>query len=137
MRVGVHRDADLTVAQNFHHDPRLHTLNKQKGSCGMSQIVNAHLRQLRSVQNDLELASDVALIERRADGCGEYEARFNPRAPSGKLRLLLSEPLATQRCDGELRQADGAAAAVTLRFNESKPFLGPLKRPTDTKSFSF
>jgi hypothetical protein len=74
MRVDVHRDADLAVAERLHHDARMNALCQQRCT-GVPQIVDAHRRELGLAENRLELPPDVTLIERSADAAREPDRR--------------------------------------------------------------
>ncbi len=66
VRVGVERQADLRVPQDFLNDLRMDALRQQQRGAGMSEVVNANLREFRRRQQLSKCSSHISLIETRA-----------------------------------------------------------------------
>ncbi len=78
MTVSVHGQADLAVAENFHHDTRLDPLRQQQRRTSMTQIVEAFFGKTGLFECAMEVPDKVAGVNRRSDSCCEHEAMLLP-----------------------------------------------------------
>src|SRR4051812_6810211 len=118
MRVGVHRDPDLAVAERLHHHAGVVPCRDEQRGAGMAQIVEADIGQPGPLEERLEGTDDVARLERGAAPRGEDQSPVRPR-------LLCSRALGTLLCEvyGErasqrVRQWECPAATPCLRLSE-------------------
>src|SRR5207245_1839124 len=75
--VGVHRQADLAVAERFHHDARMYVLHEQQRRACVTEIMETHLREGSLLQQSMESMCDVRSVSKRADLAGEYQAELD------------------------------------------------------------
>ena len=59
MAVGIHRDADLAVAEDLHHHARVDALHKQQRGAGMAKVVEASMGTGHSETRSTLLMSSV------------------------------------------------------------------------------
>src|SRR5919109_399428 len=78
MRIGVHRDRDLRVSKDLHHDSRWYALSEKEGGARVPQIMEPTLDQAGSVKNAVELMSDNRAVEWLAIGPRKDQAQFVP-----------------------------------------------------------
>jgi hypothetical protein len=69
--VGIHGQRDLTVAEDFHHDPGRHALGKQETRRRMAKVMKPYGGQSGAGEQLLELPVVVAGFDRRAELRGE------------------------------------------------------------------
>ena len=71
MRVGVHRQADLTMAELFHYSAHTGALSKQQRGGAVSQMVPVNAREPGRAERVLKHTRYVPVIEDRLHGCAE------------------------------------------------------------------
>jgi len=78
MALGVHREADLRVPENVHHDARRHALHEQERRARVPQAVKLQRRKSGRFELHLRLAIQPAAVERLAVSCRKDEAMIAP-----------------------------------------------------------
>lgn len=70
--VGVHRQADLRMTEQFHHHARMHALGKQETRARMAQIVKPDAAQFRIADDPIEIHVQGARLKGRSDSRREH-----------------------------------------------------------------
>src|SRR4029079_4931851 len=93
--IRVERERDLRMPEDFLHDLRVNALCEQQRGARMSEVVDSHLRGVRSNQQLREGTSHVTVIERRSDCGRKHEIRISCGCPKTMItyRFLKTGPL--------------------------------------------
>ncbi len=82
VRVGVHGYRDSAVPKHLHYHRGMGALRQKQAGTDMPQIVESHRAETGFFKQAAELTADGGPVQRRADGCGKYEAGFLPPVAS-------------------------------------------------------
>ena len=77
------------MSEGFHYEPWVNALSEQQRRCGVAQIVEPNLRQLREFGETLKTMIQVARFNRGSDTAGEHKAPFLPAIASKRPFLGL------------------------------------------------
>ena len=108
MRVRAHCQRDLRVSERLHDNARVHVLREQETRAGMPQVVVPDCRQPTIVQQPLENASDVGIVERCTVSRGKDVAAINPLVTGDETLLKLSDAVLSKLLCHCVRQRDRA-----------------------------
>ena len=76
--VGIHRHADPRVTEHFHDRPGGHSCGEHERRTAMPRVMKPESVEARSLPELFPAPVDVARLDRRADGGGEYEPMLTP-----------------------------------------------------------
>lgn len=116
MRVDVHRNGDLRMPEDLHHDPRRHASGKQERGASVSSVMQADAAQSRVLRDALERPAEVPRLDRSPGPGREHVVAVMPDLPRVVALRGLTEALPAQRCHAHERYGD---ARVRRFFVES------------------
>ena len=125
VRVGVHGQADLRVAEDLHHDSGAHALGEQKAGTRMPQVVKPERREAGRRQEFFKISRDVTAVERLPVPRGEHEPGFVPLGTGRQPALTQARAMRAEQRDEFRRERDCVSAPRRLQFDE---LAGPADR---------
>ena len=114
MGIGAEREADLTVPENFLHDPRRHTLSHEQGRATVPEVVKPLPRQSSRYESRLKAMRDVASVEGSPERRREHETPFDPPRSGHPSQLSDSCLLFAERRDRLRGPRESPPAPATL-----------------------
>lgn len=114
MTVGVEREVDGRMPKAFGHDLRVDAGGEQQGRACMSQVVEAHLSQLRLPDYSLEPRRDAVGLHGVADLRRKDEVVVHVSASEQQAPLELARAVHREHARGLLRQRHTPPAAPRL-----------------------
>src|SRR5215203_4296794 len=97
MRVGVHRETDLRVAEGLHHHAWRDAVGDQYGGEAMAQTVHPLLRQAHGFEQRAETVVEIGRLKGRAHAAGEDEIHVPPSGACRTPLLQLPDALCLKR----------------------------------------
>jgi hypothetical protein len=129
MAVGVHRDADLAMAEDLHDDPWMHTLSDQERRAGMTEIMEAdRFGQTGDAQRPFEMADQVARFGGRAALRGKHQIVLDPIRFGSSAFQSLGRAMGLQGGDKQVGQGETPRAGLGFGRRKVELALVALER---------
>jgi hypothetical protein len=135
--VGVHRQADLGVAQGLHDHPSWNALREHEAGSGVAEIMEPKPGQACPLERRLEPPRDIPGVERGANGGREDEVRLPPARANSDPLLQLPRAMGAEGAGHGGRHRDRPSTAPGLRLDELEASIHPLQRLGDAERAGF
>jgi hypothetical protein len=121
--VGIHRQADLTVAERLHHDPRVHALHEKQGRACVSKVVETHRWQAGALQQSMKAVRDVRAVGECASRAGEDQVVVDPMFSSCQAFRGLASAVSAQCAYDDRWHDKSSPTALRLRLDELRSLM--------------
>ena len=123
MAVGVHRQADLAVAERLHHNSWVNALDEQQRRACMTKVVETHRWQVGPLEEFVEPVRDVWSVGERSTLAWEHQVEVDPAFSSCEALNGLATPMCAERVDDGRRHDQGSPASLGFCLDELRALM--------------